>query len=187
MKKRTHRCPIQAFFWLEWGLLLILTTALLSQPRSHIDFDGLLKQFPDLPWDFEIRYVVHDPPRTDMFRIYYDGRADLIHWRPTDPGSLAEVCHGTIADKQFQHLLETLRDKNFNNLPSDDEPLRTVSQSTDATLSVRLGKTIVRKTDRHQRENPKLAQLEEELLSLQQTLVADPATKCDLESVPAKP
>ncbi|HVZ18585.1 MAG TPA: hypothetical protein VG897_15805 [Terriglobales bacterium] len=172
---------------LAFGFLLILAIQLLAQPRSRIDFNGLLQRFLNLPWDFEIRYVVHDQLNTDMLRLYYDGRADLIRWRPSDPGSLAEVCHGTIDNRQLRYLLELLRDKNFNDLLSDSEPLRTIANHGDATISVRVGKTTVRKLDRHEHDNPSLAAIEDELDSLQKSITADPKTKCGMESVPAKP
>ena len=194
---QSQGCPIQAFFRLEWGrwlkrttiflLIMVISLPLLAQPRPRIDFDHLLRVFPDLPWDFEIRYVVHDGLSTDMLRLYYDGRADLVRWRPDDPGSLAEVCHGTIEDRQFRHLLELLRDKNFNDLPSDTDPLRTVANHSDATISVRVGKATVRKLDRHEHDNPALTAIEDELDSLQKSLTADQKTKCDMESVPARP
>jgi hypothetical protein len=170
-------------------LLLILLIALVAsaQLKPRIDFDSLLHHFPDLPWDFEIRYVVHDSGSTSMLRLYYDGRVDLIRWRPDNPGSLAEVCHGTIDDKQFRHLLELLRDKDFNDLPSDGEMLRAVAERGDATVSVRVGKTTVRKVNRHERENPGLAAVEVELDSLQKTVSADQKTECGMESVPAPP
>ena len=166
---------------------MLICSFAVAQIKPRIDFDGLLKRFPDLPWDFEIRYVVHEGPSTDMLRLYYDGRADLVRWRPENQGSLAEVCHGTVDDKRFRHLLETLRDNQFNDLPSDDSPLRAVAQSADTTLSVRIGRIVVRKTDRHRRDNPKLAKIEDELDSLQKSISADPATSCAIESVPAKP
>jgi hypothetical protein len=158
-----------------------------GQPKPRIDFDKLLARFPDLPWDFEIRYVVHDGPRTDMLRIYYDGRVHLVRWRPDHPGSLAQVCHAATDDKQLQHLLEVFRDQKFNDLPSDNESLRTIAETGDATVSVRVGKTIVRKIDRRQRDNPGLQQVERELDMIQKTVAADPKTNCGMESVPAKP
>lgn len=158
-----------------------------AQLKPRIDFDGLLKKFPDLPWDFEIRYVVHEGGSTDMLRLYYDRRVDLVRWRPDDPGSLAEVCHGTIDGKQLRHVLQVLRDKNFNDLPTDSETLRAVADRGDATISVRVGKTTVRKIDRRERENPGLAAVEVELDSVQKSVAADPRTDCETESVPARP
>jgi len=161
--------------------------ALAAQPHPRIDFDRLLKIFPDLPWDFEIRYVVHEGANTDMLRLYYDGRANVVRWRPDYAGSLAEVCHGNLDEKQFRHLLEVFRDKTFNDLPSDSETLRAVSSHGDATVSVRVGKLTVRKIDRHERDNPGLVAVEDELDSIQKTIIADPKTECRMESVPAKP
>ena len=167
-------------------VLLVCATAL-AQVKPHIDFERLLQQFPDLPWDFEIRYVVHDGPNTDMLRIHADARIDLVKWRPSDQGSLSEVCHADLGEKQFRHLLETFRDKKFNDLPSDDAPVRAVADQGETTVSVRLGKTTVRKTDRHERDNPGLSAIETELHSIQTGVVADPQTKCGMETVPAKP
>jgi hypothetical protein len=59
-------------------VLLLVCVATLAQPKPRIDFDRLIAALPDLPWEFEIRYVVHDGPNTDMLRIYYDGRADVV-------------------------------------------------------------------------------------------------------------
>ena len=158
-----------------------------AQAKPHIDFDRLLQQFPDLPWDFEIRYVTREGLNTDMLRIHYDARADVVKWRPGDQGSLSEVCHANLEEKPFRHLLETFRDKNFNELPSDKAPLRTIDAPADITISVRLGKTTVRKTDRHESDNPGLAAIETELRSIQTSVAADPQTKCAMETVPAKP
>lgn len=165
----------------------LLCTAAGAQVKPRIDFDRLLHIFPNLPWDFEIRYVVHDPPNTDMLRLYYDGRGDLVRWRTDDRGSLAEVCHANLDDKQLHHLLETFRDKNFNDLPSDSEPLRTIAEHADATVSVRVGRTTVRKIDRHEHDNPGLVVVETELDSIETIIAADPKTKCGMESVPARP
>ncbi len=158
-----------------------------AQPKPRIDFDHLLQLFPNLPWDFEIRYVTHDGASTDMLRLYYDGRTDLVRWRPDDPGSLAKVCHGNIDDRQFRQLLELFRDKKFNDLPSDNETFRTIAEHDDATVSVRVGKTTVRKFDRHEHDNPGLLAIEAELDSIQKMISADPKTKCGMESVPARP
>jgi hypothetical protein len=173
--------------WLVLAIFLLLTIPLLAQPKPRIDFEKLLQQFPDLPWEFEIRYVIHDGPRTDMLRLYNDERADLVRWRPEDPGSLAEVCHSTLEEKQLRHLLETMRDRNFNDLPSDSEMLRTIAETGDATVSVRVGRTTLRKIDRHERDNPGLAAVEKELDSALKFVATDPETKCGMESVPAKP
>jgi hypothetical protein len=162
----------------------VLTAA---QAKPRIDFDSLLRRFPDLPWDFEIRYVVADRANTDMLRLYYDGRADLVRWRPDYAGSLAEVCHAQLDDKQLRHLLEIFREKNFNDLTSDSEPLRSIAETRDATVSVRVGKTTVRKMDRGEHDNPGLAAIEDELSSIQKLVAADPKSKCGMESVPARP
>src|SRR4051794_12032629 len=91
--------PRNSFFYYS-SLCLCVSVLICSlaaaQPKPRIDFDHLLQQFPDLPWDFEIRYVVHDGPSTDMLRLYYDGRADLVRWRPDYAGSLGEVCHSSL-------------------------------------------------------------------------------------------
>jgi hypothetical protein len=160
---------------------------LLAQSKPRIDFDRLLHQFPDLPWDFEIRYVVNDQANTDMLRLYYDGRADLVRWRPDYAGSLAEVCHAQLEEKSLRHLLETFRDKKFNDLPSDSEPLRSIADNGDTTVSTRVGRTIVGKIDRHERNNPGLTAIEDELSSILKLVAADPKSKCGMESVPARP
>lgn len=168
-------------------VLLLVCLSALAQPKPRIDFDRLIAALPNLPWDFEIRYVVHNGPDTDMLRIYYDGRADVVRWKPDYPGSLASVCHSALDDKTMRRLLELLREKKFNDLPSDSESLVTVSLSGDATVSVRLGRTIVRKTDRRQRENAALKEIESFLDGIETSVTADPQAKCDMESVPAKP
>ena len=187
MTRRPKGCPIQAIFWLGWGISLLLTTSLLAQPRPRIDFDKLIQQFPNLPWDFEIRYVVHEGQRTNMLRLYYDERADLVRWGPEDAGSLAEVCHGAIEEKQLRHVLEVMRNEKFNDLPNDNAPLRTVADTGDATVSVRVGRTVVRKTDHRERDNPGLAAVEKELDSVLEFVATDPKTNCGMESVPARP
>ncbi len=169
------------------AILLILVGALFAQPKPRIDFDRLLSLFPDLPWDFEIRYVVHEGSSADMLRIYYDRRADLVRWRPEHVGSLASVCHGSLDEKTMRQLLELLRDKKFNDLPSDSETLKTVAMAEDSTVSVRLGRTIVRKIDRHQRDNPGLRAIESTLDQIATDVAADPKSSCTVESVPAKP
>jgi hypothetical protein len=166
---------------------VLISCFVFAQLKPRIDFDRLLHQFPNLPWDFEVRYVTHDAASTDMLRLYYDGRVDIVRWRPDDPGSLAQVCHGTIDGKQLRHVLELFRDKNFNDLPSDQEPFRTVAQHDDATVSVRVGKTAVKKIDRHEHDHPGLTAIEDELDSVEKTVSTDQNTKCELESVPAKP
>lgn len=168
-------------------VVLLLCATAFGQIKPHIDFDRLLQQFPDLPWDFEIRYVIHEGANTDMLRIHSDAGVDLVKWRPGDQGSLSEVCHANLDGKRFRHLLETFRDENFNDLPSDGAPLRTIAESSETTVSVRLGNTTVRKTDRHEHDNPGLAAIENELHSIQTGIAADPQTKCGMETVPAKP
>lgn len=158
-----------------------------AQLKPRIDFDRLLHQFPNLPWDFEVRYVTHDAANTDMLRLYYDGRADIVHWRPNYAGSLAEVCNGNVDAKQLRHVLELFRDKNFNDLPSDLEPFRTVAQHDDTTVSVRLGRIAVKKLDRHEHDNPGLTAIEDELESIEKSVSTDQNTKCGMESVPASP
>jgi hypothetical protein len=168
-------------------LLLVFVGALFAQPKPRIDFDRLIAALPDLPWDFEIRYVVHEGPQTDMLRSYYDARADVIRWRPEYTGSLASVCHGNLDGKTMRRLLELLRDKKFNDLPTDSDSVVTIALTRDATVSVRLGRTIVSKVDRHQRENTALRDIESFIDQLATTVAADPHSKCDMESVPAKP
>ena len=168
-------------------IVLFASLIALAQPKPRIDFDRLLSLFPNLPWDFEIRYVVQEGSSTDMLRIYYDGRADVVRWRPDYAGSLASVCHGHLDDKTLREFLELLRDKKFNDLPSDADSPVAVALTGDATVSVRLGRTIVRKTDRHQRENSSLREIQAVLEQLAAGLVADPKSTCDMESVPAKP
>lgn len=122
-----------------------------------------------------------------MLRIYYDRRVDVIRWRPEYTGSLASVCHSSLDEKTMQHLLELLRDRKFNDLPSDNELVKSIALTTDRTVSVRLGRTIVRKTDRNERENPALKEIESFLEGIQTSVTADSQSKCDMESVPAKP
>jgi hypothetical protein len=169
------------------AVVILLGVAGLSQPKPRIDFDRLIASLPDLPWQFEVRYVVHDGPNTDMLRIYYDRRVDVIRWRPEYTGSLASVCHSSLDEKTMQHLLELLRDRKFNDLPSDNELVKSIALTTDRTVSVRLGRTIVRKTDRNERENPALKEIESFLEGIQTSVTADSQSKCDMESVPAKP
>ena len=168
-------------------MVLLASLITVAQTKPRIDFDHLLSLFPNLPWDFEIRYVVQQGPSTDMLRIYYDGRADLVRWRPDYAGSLASVCHGQLDDKALRQLLELLRDKKFNDLASDADSPVTVALTGDATVSVRLGRTIVRKLDRRQRDNPGLRAVETSLDELTTGIVADSKSTCDMESVPAKP
>lgn len=169
------------------AVILLASLVAVAQPKPRIDFDRLLSLFPDLPWDFEIRYVVQEGSSADMLRIYYDGRADVVRWRPDYAGSLASVCHGHADDKNLRDLLELLRDKKFNDLPSDADSPVTVALTGDATVSVRLGRTIVRKLDRRQRENSSLRAIESALDQLATGVAADPKSTCGMESVPAKP
>jgi hypothetical protein len=157
-----------------------------AQVKPRIDFDRLLAVLPNLPWDFEIRYTVNSNPNTDMLRIYHDGRADVIRWRPGYPGSLASVCHSTLDKKIMRRLLVLLRDKNFNELPSDDQVFTPVAMSTDKTVSVRLGRTIVRKIDRRH-ANPAMREIEQFLQDVATGITADPKSKCGMESVPERP
>jgi hypothetical protein len=168
-------------------VLLMVGLSIWAQPKPRIDFDRLIAALPDLPWDFETRYVVHDGPNTDMLRIYYDGRADVVRWKPDYPGSLASVCHSSLDDKTMRRLLELFRDKKFNDMPSDSDSVVAVALTGDATVSVRLGRTIVRKFDRHQREDAALKEIEEFLDGIETSITADPHSKCDMESVPQKP
>ncbi len=176
-------------FFLALSLLLGVSAS--AQPKPRIDFDRLIAALPDLPWEFELRSVTHNGPNTDMLRIYYDGRVDVVRWKPEYEGSLASVCHSTVDEKTLRRLLELLRDKRFNDLPSDSESVVTVAMtdkpSGDVTVSVRLGRTIVRKVDRRQRENPALNEIERFLDGVESGVVADPKSKCDMESVPARP
>jgi hypothetical protein len=87
----------------------------------------------------------------------------------------------------LRKLLELLRDKKFNDLPSEPESLVTVALHGETTISVRLGRTVVRKIDRGQIENAAFAQIEDSLRDLGTVVAADPKSKCDMESVPARP
>lgn len=158
-----------------------------AQPKPRIDFDRLIAALPDLPWEFEIRYVVKNGGNADMLRIHYDGAVDLIRWREEDPGSLALVCHSSLSERQMKGLLELLRDKKFNDLPSDSDSLVAVALSGDTTISVRLGKLVVRKIDRHQREIAGLQEIETLFDAMITEVGADAKGKCAMESVPAKP
>lgn len=169
-------------------LLLCLSASLTSaQPKPRINFDRLIADLPDLPWDFEIRYVVESGHDTDMLRIHYDGTVDLVRWREEYPGSLASVCHSSLNEKQLRRVLELLRDKKFNELSSDSETFVTVGLNGQTTVSVRVGKTVVRKIDRHQREIAGLKDVEAVFDSMVTEVAADPKSKCGMESVPAKP
>jgi hypothetical protein len=168
-------------------LLLLITAAAFSQLRPRIDFDRLLSEFPNLPWDFEIRSVEKNLSTTDMMRIYYDRRVDVVRWRPEYPGSLASVCHSSIDDATMRRILELFRDKKFNDLPGGASALVTVAQSGETTVSVRLGKTAVRKTIRGASTNRDLDAIANDLRDLKTSIVADPKSACELESVPAAP
>jgi len=167
--------------------VLVVLLIAFAQPKPRIDFDHLLSLFPDLPWDFEIRYVVQQGPSADMLRIYYDGRADVVRWRPDYAGSLASVCHGYLDDKTLRGMLELLRDKKFNDLPSDADSPVAIALTGNATISVRLGRTIVRKIDHQQGKNPGLREIEALLDQITTSIVTDSKSTCDMESVPAKP
>ena len=170
-------------------LLCILLVPLIvqAQPKPRIEFDRLIAALPNLPWDFEIRYVVENGASTDMLRIHYDGGVDLVRWRQEYPGSLASVCHSTLDEKRLRRVLELLRDKRFNDLPSDNETLMTVALTGETTVSVRVGKLIVRKIDRHQVEIAGLKDIEAAFDAMITEIAADPKAKCGMESVPAKP
>ena len=168
-------------------LLLLFVISAFGQPKPRIDFDRLLSQFPDLPWDFEIRYVLKSGSDADMLRIHYNGESELVRWRAEYPGSLASVCHSELKESDFRKLLELLRDKRFNDLPSDGQPLVAVAVTAEATVSVRLGKLVVRKVDRHQRERPSLREIESALDDISKAMAADSRSKCGMESVPARP
>jgi hypothetical protein len=168
-------------------VVLLLIASAFSQSRPRIDFDRLLSLFPNLPWDFEIRLVEKDLTTTDMMRIYYDRRVDVVRWRPEYPGSLASVCHSNIDYVTMQRILTLLRDKKFNDLPSGDGALVTVAQKKESTVSVRLGKTVVRKTIRDTSVNRDLDAIANDLRALKVSIVADPKSTCELESVPAAP
>jgi hypothetical protein len=173
---------------LACAILILLAAGLVAaQPRPRINFDRLLSIFPDLPWDFEIRYVETNGANTDMLRVHYDGQADLVRWRPDYAGSLASVCHSRLEQRDFKKLLELLRDKKFNDLPSDPESLVTVALHSEITTSVRLGRTIVRKIDRGQLDNAPITQIEDQLRDLANFVAADWKAKCNMESVPAQP
>jgi hypothetical protein len=168
-------------------VLLLICLSALAQPKPRIDFDRLLEALPDLPWDFEIRYVVQNGQNTDMLRIHYDGHVDLVRWRLDYPGSLAFVCNSSLDETAMRRLLELFRDKKFNDLPTDNRTVVTVANRGEETISVRLGKLIVRKVDRGQKENATLKEIENALDAIKTTVAADPKSKCEMESVPAKP
>jgi hypothetical protein len=97
------------------------------------------------------------------------------------------VCHSSLDEKIVRNLLELLRDKKFNDLPSDNELVKSVALTTERTVSVRLGRTVVRKIDRNERQNTALREIEFFLEGIQTSVTADSESKCDMESVPAKP
>jgi hypothetical protein len=167
------------------SLLVLFCLTGFAQPKPRVDFDDLLQRFPDLPWDFEIRYVVKDQQETDMLRIYFDGRMDLIRWSPEHSGSLALVCHLKLTELEFKQLLQLFRAKKFNELPSENQSVVAVAYTGERIVSVRVGKTLVRKIDRGQLDSPALKQIEDSL----EATIADAESKgdCDSESVPAKP
>lgn len=166
-------------------LLVLVCLSSFAQSKSRVDFDDLLKRFPDLPWDFEIRYVIKDQQNADMLRIYFDGRTDLVRWTPEDPGSLATVCHSKLTAPELKQLLQLFRDKKFNELPSENESVVAVAFTGEKIVSVRMGKTLVRKIDRGQLNSPALKQIEN---SLEATIAdAENQADCSLEIVPARP
>lgn len=173
---------------LAFFTILLFASFASAQVKPRINFDRLLSAFPNLPWDFEIRYVEKIGPRTGMLRIHFDGSADLVRWRPEYEGSLASVCHAQLEERMFRRVLELLRDRDFNNLPSDSEGVVAIARTSNETvISVRLGRTIVRKFDRGQLQNDALTQIEDALNGIAVSLAADPKSECDMETVPAKP
>jgi hypothetical protein len=166
---------------------LLLALSAFAQPKPRIDFESLLSVFPDLPWDFEIRYTTKSGSDADMLRLHYDTRLDLVRWRPGYPGSLASVCHSTIDEPSLRKLLELMRDRNFNDLPTDERLLRSIADRGEATVSVRVGKTVVRKVDRHERKIEGLAEIETTLESWKRKIADDPKSDCNMETVPARP
>jgi hypothetical protein len=167
--------------------LLLFATSLFAQPKPRIDFDSLLSVFPDLPWDFEIRYVTKSGSDSDMLRLYYDARVDVVRWRAEYPGSLASVCHSSIDETSFRKLLVLMQGTRFNDLPTDERLVRSVADWGESTVSVRVGKTVVRKVDRHEREIAGLNEIEQMLDGWKQRIVDDPKSDCGMESVPARP
>jgi hypothetical protein len=168
-------------------LVLLFSLGSFAQPKPRIDFDGLLARFPDLPWDFEIRYVTKSSTVTDMLRLYYDARIDVVRWRPEYPGSLASVCHSALDQSSFRNVLELMRDKKFNDLPTDERLLRSIADQGESIVSVRVGRTVVRKADRHEREIAGLNEIEAVFDQWKQKVVTDPKADCGMESVPASP
>jgi hypothetical protein len=168
-------------------LLLLLPVIALAQPKPRIDFDSLLSVFPDLPWDFEIRYVTKSGSEADMLRLYYDARVDVVRWRAEYPGSLASVCHSTIDETSFRKLLVLMQGTKFNDLPTDERALREIADRGESIVSVRVGKTVVRKVDRHEREIAGLYDIEQMLEGWKKRVVEDSKADCGMESVPARP
>lgn len=168
------------------AILMLLTTAL-AQPKPHIDFYALLKSFPDLPWNFEIRYVSKDRQSTDMLRIHYDGRANVVRWRAEYAGSLASVCRAALPEGEFKKLLELMRDTNFNDLPTESESVISVANRGEQIVSVRLARTVVRKTDRGNLSSPELKRIQDELGRLLNEITSESKAECEMESVPARP
>ena len=158
-----------------------------GQSKPRIDFDSLLSAFPDLPWDFEIRYVTKNGAEADMLRLYYDARVDVVRWRAEYPGSLASVCHATIDETSFRKLLVLMQGTKFNDLPTDERLVRSVADTGESTVSVRVGKTVVRKVDRHERDIAGLVEIETMLEGWKKKVVDDPKSDCGMESVPARP
>jgi hypothetical protein len=173
-------------FRLVFVVMLLLLPAL-AQPKPRIDFDALLKSFPDLPWNFEIRYVAKDNGNTDMLRIHYNGQAEVVRWRPEYAGSLASVCQTKISEGEFKKLVILLRNANFNDLPSESEVVVAVAMTGQQTVSVRVGKTIVRKIDRGSLNSHELRQVEDRLAAVMDSINPESNARCEMESVPAQP
>ncbi|HWR17759.1 MAG TPA: hypothetical protein VN577_23215 [Terriglobales bacterium] len=182
MATRKHRTGIVAC-----AVLLLCVIASSAQTKPRIDFDRLLADFPNLPWDFEIRYVVKDAGSTDMLRIHYDGRTDLVRWNSASAGSLAQVCRSKMSRSDFRKLLDLFRKNKFNDLPTASESLVTVARGTQRIVSVRVGRMIVRKIDRGDLQSPELEQLETVLEQRITAITADSKATCEMEAVPAKP
>ena len=159
----------------------------MAQPRPRIDFDTLLKDFPDLPWSIEIRYVAKDSEAADMLRIHFDGQADAVRWRPEYAGSLASVCESTIPQGELKRLLTLMRDSNFNDLPTESENVIAVAIRGEQIVSVRLGKTVVRKIDRGNLNNAGLRRIQENLTAILDSISSESGAQCKMESVPARP
>jgi hypothetical protein len=169
------------------AITLVLITAAFAQPKPRIDFDALLKVYPDLPWEFEIRYVTKADRETSMLRIYYDLQADAVRWRPEYAGSLAQVCHATIPEGEIKKLLVLMRDNDFSGLPTENQGLIAVADRVQQIVSVRLGKTVVRKVDRGNLNSPELKRIEDTLAGLLDSIKPESGAQCRMESVPARP